>query len=168
MVRVDKDKPTDPEPCQLLDHDAAGAGTPDDCNLQGAKRADGACSECLLCPLIIFALLDSLARPYVDVVSNDKYGSKVVSDGAGLKGPPKQTSIGKKDQASVHPAFFEQAVEGYREFLIGDIIDVGEAVKAAWVTVHLDNAGIALPNLRNQLIEYAGGPLRTVGSANRT
>ena len=33
---------------------------------------------------------------------------------------------------------------------------------------HLDNAGIVLPNLRNQLIEYVGGPLHTVWSANRT
>lgn len=68
----------------------------------------------------------------------------------------------------MHPAFFEQAVEGYREFLIGDIIHVGEAVKAAWMTMHFDDTGIALPDLWDQLVEYVGGPLHAVWSANRT
>ena len=167
MVWVNKNKATYSEPRQLLDHDAAGAGTSDDCNLQRGKCPDGALSECLLCPPVIFTLLASLRRPYVDVVSNDKDGSERLSNGTVLKGSAKQASAGKEDHASVHPPFFEQAVEGCREFLIGDVIDLGETVKAAWMAMHLDNAGIALPDLRNQLVQNVGGPLHAVRSANR-
>jgi hypothetical protein len=76
-----------------------------------------------------------------------KNGPKSISDEAVLKGSPKQTSVGKEDHASVHPAFFKEAVEGCREFLIGDVIDLGEAVKAAWMAMHFDNARTALPYL---------------------